>query len=41
MGPGLDREIGLRAEADSENEDGEEAGEVARKLPVLPFPRVC
>lgn len=40
MGPGLNREIGLRAEAYSEYDDCEEASEVARQLPVLPLPRL-
>lgn len=37
MGPGLDGEIGLGIETDAEDDDGEEAGDVARELPVLPF----
>lgn len=37
MGPGLDGEIGLSVEADAKDNDGEEAGDVARELPVLPF----
>lgn len=40
MGPGLDGEIGLGVESDTEDDDGEEAGDVARQLPVFPFPRL-
>lgn len=40
MGPGLDGEIGLGAEADAEDDDGEEPGDVVGELPVLPPPRV-
>ncbi|KAG5552401.1 hypothetical protein RHGRI_010468 [Rhododendron griersonianum] len=38
--PGLDGEVGLGVEAHSEYDDGEEAREVARELPVLPLPRL-
>lgn len=37
MGPGLDGEVGLGVEPDAEDDDGEEAGDVARKLPILPL----
>ena len=40
MGPGLDGEIGLGVESDTEDDDGEEAGDVARQLPVFPFSRL-
>lgn len=40
MGPGLDREIGFSVEPDAEDDDREEARDVARKLPVLPFARL-
>ena len=40
VGPGLDGEIGLGVESDTEDDDGEEAGDVARQLPVFPFPRL-
>lgn len=40
VGPGLDGEIGLGVESDAEDYDGEEAGEVARELPVLPLSRL-
>ena len=37
MGPGFDGEIGLGVEADAEDDDSEEAGDVAGELPVLPL----
>lgn len=37
MGPGFDGEIGLGVEAHAEDDDGEEAGDVAGELPVLPL----
>ena len=37
MRPSLDGEIGLSIEADAEDDDGEETGDVVRELPVLPF----
>lgn len=37
MGPGLDGQIGLGVEADAEDDDGEEAGDVAGQFPVLPL----
>lgn len=40
VGPGLDGEIGLGVEADAEDHDGEEAGDVAGELPVLPLARL-
>ena len=40
MRPGLDCEVGLGVEADAEDDDGEEGGDVAGKLPVLPLPRL-
>ena len=40
MGPSLDGEIGLGVEADAEDDDGEEAGDVVGELPVLPFTRL-
>ncbi|XP_048426470.1 uncharacterized protein LOC125470846, partial [Pyrus x bretschneideri] len=40
VGPSLDGEIGLSVEADAEDDDGEEAGDVAGELPVLPFTRL-
>lgn len=40
VSPGLDGEIGLGVEADAEDDDGEEAGDVAGKLPVLPLARL-
>lgn len=40
MGPGLESEIRLGVEAHAEDDDGEEGGEVAGKLPVLPLPRL-
>jgi hypothetical protein len=41
MSPGLDGEIGLGVEADAEDNDGEEAGDVAGQLPVLPLARLA
>ena len=38
--PGLDCEVELGVEADTEDDDGEEGGEVAGQLPVLPLPRL-
>lgn len=38
--PGLDGEVGLGVEADAEDDDGEEGGDVAGQLPVLPLPRL-
>lgn len=40
MGPSFDGEIGLGVEADAEDDYGEEASDIAGKLPVLPFPRL-
>lgn len=40
MGPGLDGEIGLGIETDAENDNSQEAGYVARQLPVFPLPRL-
>ena len=37
VGPGLDGEIWLGVEADAKDDDGEEAGDVAGELPVLPL----
>lgn len=41
VGPGLDGEIGFGIESDAENDDGEEAGDVAREFPILPFSRLA
>lgn len=38
VGPGLDRQFGLGAEAHPEDNYGEKAGEITRQLPVLPLP---
>uniref|UniRef100_J3MU93 Uncharacterized protein n=1 Tax=Oryza brachyantha TaxID=4533 RepID=J3MU93_ORYBR len=38
--PGLEGEVGLGVEADAEDDDGEEGGDVAGQLPVLPLPRL-
>ncbi|CAK9172530.1 unnamed protein product [Ilex paraguariensis] len=40
VGPGLDGEIGLGVEPNAEDDDGEEARDVAWQLPVLPLPRL-
>lgn len=40
VGPGLESEVGLGVEADAKDDDGEEGGDVAGKLPVLPLPRL-
>ncbi|KAL0671726.1 hypothetical protein Bca4012_034430 [Brassica carinata] len=40
MSPSLDREIRLRVEPHAEDDDREEARDVAGKLPILPFPRL-
>lgn len=40
VSPGLDGEIGLGVEPHTEYDDGEETRNVARKLPVLPLPRL-
>ena len=40
MGPSLDGEIGLGVETDAEDDDGEEACDVARELPVFPLARL-
>lgn len=40
MGPCLDRQIGLGTEANPENNNGEEASDVARQLPILPLSRL-
>lgn len=37
MGPGLDCEIGLGVKADAEDDNCEEAGDVAGELPILPL----
>lgn len=37
MGPGLDGEIWLGVETYSQDDDREEAGDVARQLPIFPF----
>lgn len=37
MRPSLDGEIGLGIEAHAKNDNCEEAGDIARKLPVLPL----
>eukprot|EP00268_Persea_americana_P043202 TRINITY_DN4336_c0_g1_i1.p1 TRINITY_DN4336_c0_g1~~TRINITY_DN4336_c0_g1_i1.p1 ORF type:complete len:176 (-),score=16.64 TRINITY_DN4336_c0_g1_i1:37-564(-) len=41
VGPGLDGEVGLGAESNTENDYGEKPGEVVGELPVLPFPRLA
>jgi hypothetical protein len=38
--PGLEGEVGLGVEPDSEDDDGEEGGDVAGQLPVLPLARL-
>jgi hypothetical protein len=38
--PGLEGEVGLGVEPDSENDDGEEGGDVVGQLPVLPLARL-
>jgi hypothetical protein len=38
--PGLDGEVGLGVEPDAEDDDGEEGGDVAGQLPVLPLARL-
>ena len=40
MSPGLDREIRFGVEPDPEDDDREEARDVTRKLPILPFARL-
>lgn len=40
MSPSLDREIGFGVEPHAEDNDREEASDVARKLPILPFARL-
>lgn len=40
VSPCLDGEIGLGVEPHTEYDDGEETRDVARKLPVLPLPRL-
>lgn len=37
--PGLDGEVGLGVEANAEDDDGKEGGDVAGQLPVLPLAR--
>lgn len=37
MGPSLDGEIRLGIEADAEDDDCEEAGDIAGQFPVFPF----
>ena len=37
MCPSLDSEIGLGVETNTEDDDGEEARDVARQLPIFPF----
>lgn len=41
MGPGFDSQIGLGVEPNAEDHDGEEAGDVARELPVFPLARLA
>jgi hypothetical protein len=38
--PGLEGEVGLGVEPDAEDDDGEEGGDVAGQLPVLPLTRL-
>lgn len=40
MGPSFDGQIRLGVESNTENDYGEEAGDVARKLPVFPLARL-
>lgn len=39
--PGLEGEVGLGVEPDAEDDDGEEGGDVAGELPVLPLARLA
>lgn len=41
VGPGFDGQIRLGVEADAEDDDGDETGDVAGKLPVFPFARLA
>ena len=37
VGPSFKGEIGLGIESHTQDDDGEEAGDVAREFPILPF----
>jgi len=41
VSPSLEGEIRLSTEADTEDDNGEEAGDVAGQFPVLPLPRLA
>lgn len=41
MGPGFDGQIGLGVEPNTEDHDGEEAGDVAGEFPVFPLARLA
>lgn len=40
MSPRFEGQVGLGIEAYAKDDDGEEAGDVAGQLPVLPLPRL-